>query len=101
MVISERQIQKVRSGKWPELEELDKKFTAVERQLGFPAKKRSRSLVGGLTSDMLIIERQWKSFAALESVYEKALANPEHQALSQDAEQILESQQIEFYLPLP
>jgi hypothetical protein len=40
MVIIERQIQKVRSGKWTELGELDKKFTAIESQLGFPAKRR-------------------------------------------------------------
>ena len=101
MVIIERQIQKVRSGKWAELEELDKKFTVVESQLGFPAKRRCRSLIGGLTTDTLIIERQWESFAAVESVYEKALANPEHQGLSEKVELILVSQQIEFYVPLP
>ena len=100
MVIIERQVQKVRSGKWTELEELDKKFTSVESQLGFPAKRRCRSLVGGLTTDMLIIERQWESFATLEAAYEKALINAEHRALSEDLEPILESQQIEFYLPL-
>jgi hypothetical protein len=100
MVIIERQIQRVRSGKWTELEDLDKKFTAVESHLGFPVKRRCRSLVGGLTTDMLIVERQWESFAALETVYEKALTNAEHQALSEEAEMILESQQIEFYLPL-
>jgi len=100
MVIIERQIQRVRAGKWTELEELDKKFTAVESQLGFPAKRRCRSLVGGLTTDALIIERQWESFAALEAAYEKALTNPEHQALSQALDPVLESQQIEFYVPL-
>jgi len=101
MMIIERQMQRVRSGKWTELEELDKKFIPVESQLGFPARRRCRSLVGGLTTDMLIVERQWDSFAALEAAYEKALMNPEHQALSKDVELILESQQIEFYLPLP
>src|SRR5689334_24362539 len=100
MVIIERQIQMVRSGKWTELEELDKKFTAVESGLGFPAKRRCRSLVGGLTTDALIIERQWESFAVLESTYEKALMNAEHQALSTAVELILESQQIEFYVPM-
>jgi len=58
MVIIERQVQKVRAGKWAELEDLDRKFTAVEGPLGFPAKRRCCSLVGGLTTDMLIIERQ-------------------------------------------
>jgi hypothetical protein len=100
MVIIERQIQRVRSGKWAELEELDKKFTPVESRLGFPAKRRCRSLVGGLTTDMLIIERQWESFAAMEAAYEKILADPEHQALTAALDPILESQQIEFYLPL-
>ena len=101
MVIIERQIQMVRSGKWAELEDLDKKFTAVESRLGFPAKRRCRSLVGGLTTDTLIIERQWESFAVLEATYEKALTNPEHRALSEEVELILGSQQIEFYVPLP
>ena len=100
MNIIERQMQKVRAGKWTELEDLDKRFTAVESGLGFPARKRCRSLVGGLTTDMLIIERQWESFAALEVAYEKALTNAEHRALSAEVELILESQQIEFYLPL-
>jgi hypothetical protein len=100
MVIIERQIQKVRSGKWAELEDLDKKFTAIESPLGFPAKRRCRSLVGGLTTDMLIIERQWESFAAMEVAYEKALADPGHQGLSEALEPILENQQIEFYVPL-
>ena len=100
MVIIERQMQKVRAGKWTELEDLDKRFTAVEDGLGFPAKRRCRSLVGGLTTDMLIIERQWESFAALEAAYEKALTDPEHRSLSEAVEHILESQQIEFYLPL-
>jgi len=100
MMIIERQMQRVRSGKWTELEELDKKFIPVESQLGFPARRRCRSLVGGLTTDMLIVERQWDSFAALEAAYEKALMNTEHQALSKDVELILESQQIEFYVPL-
>jgi hypothetical protein len=100
MNIIERQIQKVRSGKWTELEELDKKFIPVESQLGFPARRRCRSLVGGLTTDILIIERQWESFAALETAYEKALINAEHRALSEEAELFLESQQIEFSLPL-
>jgi hypothetical protein len=101
MVIIERQIQKVRAGKWAELEDLDRKFTAVEGPLGFPAKRRCRCLVGGLTTDRLIIERQWESFAAMEAAYEKALTNPKHQALSAEAELILGSQQIEFYVPLP
>jgi len=36
----------------------------------------------------------------MEDAYEKVLADPEHQALSKALDPILESEQIEFYLPL-
>lgn len=100
MVIIERQIQKVRSGKWLELEEIDKKFNAVENRLGFPAKRRYRCLVGGQTIDTLIVEREWESLAGAEAAYEQALADPEHRALGEALGTIVESQQIEFYMPL-
>ena len=101
MIIVERQIQIVRPGKWAELEEIDKKFNAVESCLGFPAKRRYRSLVGGHTTDTLIIERQWESFAALEAAYEKAIADAEHRELSAGVHSsIIESAQIELYMPL-
>jgi hypothetical protein len=61
--------------------------TLKESQLGFPARRSCRSLVGELTTDALIIERQWESFAVLEATYEKALMNPEHRALSEEADQ--------------
>jgi hypothetical protein len=39
MKVLHRQIQHVRSGKWAELEAIDKRFDAVERRLGFPDNK--------------------------------------------------------------
>lgn len=102
MIIIEREIQIVRPGKWTELEEIDKKFNMVESRLGFPIKRRYRSLVGGQTTDTLIIERQWESLAAAEAAYEKAIADPEHRGLSAEVHaSIIESAQVEFYLPLP
>lgn len=101
MIIIERQIQIVCPGKWAELEEIDKKFNTVESCLGFPAKKRYRSLVGGHTTDTPIIERQWESLATLEAAYEKAIADAEHRELSAEAHSsIIESAQVEFYMPL-
>lgn len=101
MIVIEREIQMVRPGKWAELQEIDKKFNAVESRLGFPAKRRYRSLVGGHTTDTLIIERQWESLATLEAAYEKAIADAEHQDLSARVHSsIIESAQIEFYMPL-
>lgn len=101
MNIIEREIQIVRPGKWAELEEIDKKFNTVESRLGFPAKRRYRSLVGGHTTDTLIIERQWESLAAAEAAYEKAITDAKHRELSAEVHSsIIESAQVEFYMPL-
>ena len=102
MIIIEREIQIVRPDKWTELEEIDKKFNVVESRLGFPIKKRYRSLVGGHTTATLIIERQWESLAAAETAYERAIADPEHRELSVEVHtSIIDSAQVEFYMPLP
>ena len=37
---------KIAFGKWGELEELDKKYNAVDELIGFPPKKRYQSLAG-------------------------------------------------------
>ena len=101
MIIVERMIQKVRPGKWAELEEIDKRYDAVESRLGFPPKKRYRCVMGGYDWNTLIIERQWVSLAAMEATYEKAFADPEHQALSEEIISIVKSTQGEVYMPLP
>lgn len=101
MVTIERMIQKVRPGKWAELEEIDKRYNAAESRLGFPPKKRYQCLMGGHDTNTLIIERQWDSLAAMEAAYEKAFADPEHQALVEELTSIIKSTQWEVYMPLP
>ena len=101
MIVIERMTQKVRPDKWGELEELDKKYTTLEKNFGFPSKKRYQCIVGGHDFNTLIIERQWKSMAELETAYEKALANQEYQKLNQESPSIIKSSQMEFFTPLP
>lgn len=102
MIVVERMIQKVIPGKWAELNEIDKRFDAVEGRLGFPAnKKRYQCMIGSHDSNTLIIERLWESMAVMEAIYEKAFADPELQALFQETNSIVESNQIEIYSPLP
>ena len=66
MVIIERQIQMVRSGKWAELEELDKKFAAVESGLAFRPRGVAAASLGDspLTRSLLNVNgkvlRYWK-----------------------------------------
>jgi hypothetical protein len=101
MIAIERQIQKVRPGKWAALEEIDKKFDVAEAGLGFPSKRRYRCYFGGHDTNTLIIERQWASMAVMEATYEKAFVDPAYQQLLADIESINESTQIEIYSPLP
>jgi hypothetical protein len=101
MKVLHRQIQHVRSGKWAELEAIDKRFDAVESRLGFPAnKRRYRCYFGTHTLDTLIVEYEWESLSAMEAAFEAAMADPEWQALSAEVEGILVDNQMELYAPL-
>jgi hypothetical protein len=101
MVIIERMIQKVRPGKWAELEKFDKKYNVLEKNFGFPPKKRYQCFIGGHDFNTLIIERQWESLAEMEATYGKALANEEYQKLNQEISSVIKSSQMELYSPLP
>ena len=102
MKVLHRQIQQVRPGKWAELEEIDKKFNAVESRLGFPPnKKRYQCYFGGHDMDTLIVEYEWDSLAAMETAFEKAMADPEWQALGAEVASIIKSNRMELYAPLP
>ena len=102
MKVLQRQIQQIHPDKWAELEEIDKRFNAVESRLGFPPnKKRYLFYFGGHDVNTLIVEYEWDSLAAMETTYEKALADPEWQALFAEGGSIIERVQMELYTPLP
>jgi hypothetical protein len=101
MTIVERSIQHVRPGKWDALEEIDKRFDAAERRLGFPHERRLRCYSGGHDTNTLIIEYEWESMAAMEAAYERAMADPELQALGAELDSIIDSDQVELYALLP
>ena len=101
MIVVERLTQKVHNGKWEDLEKLEKKYNILEESFGFPPKKRYQCIAGGYTMNTLIIERQWESFAEMESTYEKALANEDYQKLGQESNSIIKSNQMELFTPLP
>ena len=101
MIVIERMIQKIYPEKWAELEDIDKKYDVVEGRLGFPPKKRYSCGAGSHDSNTLIIERQWDSLAAMEATYDKALVDPELQALWAEGASIVRSTQAELYFPLP
>jgi hypothetical protein len=100
-MVVERLIQKIKPGKWADLEELDRKYDEVEGRLGFPSKKRFRCIAGGHDDTTLIIERQWDSLAVMEATYHKASADPELQALWLEGASVVGGSRVELYMPLP
>ncbi len=100
MRILERLIQQVKPGHWEALEVLDKKYDVVEKKLGFPTKRRYRSFASAGNTDVLVIEREWESMAALESAWEKSMTNADMQQLMVEGEGIISSNAWELYMVL-
>ena len=98
--VLERLTQQIYTTKWPDLDELDKKYDAVESKHGYPPKRRYRLFVGGGSTNTLVIEREWESLAAMEAAYEKAFVDPEWQAVSAEAADIVANNQVEILLPM-
>ena len=96
-----RLIQKIANGKWDELEELDKKWNEIEDNLGYPPKKRYRSLSGAYSTNVIIIEREWQSLSKMEKVMTKGFLDPELAKLEKKLGSIVEWQKTELYVPHP
>ncbi len=99
--IMERLIQKVRLDKWEELDKIDKKYDAIESKLGFPPKRRYRSVAGPLDNDVIVIEREWKSMAAMEESVFKVMSNPDLVKLTVELNSIIEKSWHEIYMVWP
>ena len=99
MKIVERMIQEIHPGQNAALEDLDKRYNAIESIIGFPPKKRSWCVSGPYPTSTLFIEREWESMAAMEATFEKAFAHPGLQALGEEGTSIIKSTRIELYMP--
>ncbi len=100
MKILERSIQQIPEDKWPKLEILEKRWVAMENRLGFPTKRRYRTIAGNGNMSTLIIEREWDCLAQFETMMEKQFADPEFQQLYAETGACVDSVQTEFYLVL-
>jgi hypothetical protein len=100
MKVMERHVCEVFPGKWAELLKIEKKFDAVESKYGFPPKKSYQCLSGRYPLDTFVIEREWESMAAMETGFEKAMADPAWQALGVEMNSCLANTVIELYMPV-
>ena len=101
MSMLERNIQIVKPGKWAKLHAIDKEFDAMEAGLGFPPKTRYQCMIGGHSTNTLVIEREWESLAVMEATYLKTMADAEYQKLGEKLNELILSSQIEVYMRLP
>lgn len=101
VIVIVKLIQRVANGKWEELEELDKKFNELEEKLGYPPKKRYRSLSGAYDNNVVIIEREWQSLSKMEKIMTKGFLDPEYVKLSKKLDSIIEWGKMELYVPHP
>lgn len=98
MRIMERLIQKVDRSSWAKKLAIEKRYEIVEARLGFPPSRRYRAYIGMNDTSTRIIERDWSSLGAYLTTIEKALADPEHQALGAEQLGIVTSNQVELYI---
>jgi len=99
MKVVEWMIQEIYPGKQSALEDIDKRYDAIEKNMGFPPKRRLWPISGAFTNQTGILERQWESMAAMEAAYEKSFAHPEIQALNEEGSAIIKNSRIELYYP--
>mgnify|MGYP003702755189 FL=1 len=101
MKIKERLTQKIYPDKWEELDALDQKYNQIEGAAGFPPKTRYQLIISSKSSNILVVEREWESFAAMEAAYEKLMVNPAWHALNAEGSSVIKDGYTEILMPLP
>ena len=99
--IKERLTQKIYPDKWEALDALDKKYNQIESTVGFPPKTRYQLIVSSKSINILVVEREWESLAAMEAAYEKLFANPEWHTLNAESSAVIKDGFTEILMPLP
>jgi len=102
MKVLVRTIMKAVLGKMTEAVELERKHIAIaNRVLGISGRCYRPISGGGNTMNTIISEGEFDSLAAFEAHPQKMGADPEMQALMPKFEKLIESMEVEFYIPMP
>ena len=101
MKVMVRSIMKVLPGKMEEAMKLEKKHMAIaNRVLGISPRIYNRLSGGGDTLRTIIIEAELDSLAAFEDHPKKMGADPEMQELVPELGAVIDSLEVEFYIPI-
>ena len=101
MKIKERLTQKIYPDKWEALDALEQKYNQIESTAGFPPKTRYQLILSSKSINILVVEREWESFAAMEAAYEKLMVNPAWHALNAESNAVIKDGYTEILMPLP
>jgi len=102
MKVMVRTIMKAVPGKIGEAVELERKHMAIaNRVLGISGMLYRPLSGGGDTMNIIIVEGEFDSLAAFEAHPQKMGADPEMQALLPKYEGVIQSMEVEFYMPVP
>jgi len=103
MKVMQRGIMRIRPGKMGEAMQLLNKHMAVVARLGWtgtPMRRYVPFLGGGDSLHTMIFEVEWDSMAEMATFFEKAMADPEMQALMPQWEAVEESHEVELYMAM-
>ena len=104
MRVMQRGVMKVLPGKMAEAMELNEKYMATVSRLGMPVTgmRMYRPFIGGHEyMHTIIFEVDWDEFATMAAFFEKLMAEPEVQAMMPEWDAVLESHEVELYIPVP
>ena len=97
MKIMERIVSEIARGKDTEYTAFRKKRDAADARLGFPPVRTYGSMCGAEKTNVLALEREWESLAAMEATYEAASADEEWKALGSEWSSFGVSQRHELW----
>jgi hypothetical protein len=104
MKVMQRGIMKILPGKMAEAMALNEKYMAIVSRLGMPltAMRMYHPFIGGPEyMHTIVFEVEWDDFGTMAAFFEKAMADPEVQAMMPKWDATLESHEVELYVPMP
>ena len=97
MRVLERHTQTFEKGGWATYVAKEKMHEAVEKRLGGFSTKRHFRPISNWNNTVVVWEREWDSFAAMEAAYEKSGGDPETMAL-QDVPSAIVDDSVELFI---
>jgi hypothetical protein len=93
----ERRIQTVQVGHGEAYRDSEKRWTALEGEIGGFPPKRHYSSLSGEPFGTIVWERDWESLAAMEAAYDKMTQSPTVRGLIEGTYGVVSSERIELY----